>query len=614
VGLRADGTRWTVTQVEAAAASAETFPVTADSILVATGGARGVTAAALLALAADHHPRMLLIGRTELADEPDFLAAAHDERTLTRLLAEQARAQGDASSAPSDLVARARTILAVREVRATLSGLEQAGSIARYAALDVTDRAALDRELARVRREWGPITGLVHGAGVLADKRIADKTDEQFDRVYSTKVAGLCALLEATASDPLDLLCVFSSVAARYGNAGQSDYAMANETLNHVACAERARRPSCRVRSIGWGPWEGGMVTPLLAAHFVRRGVPLIPLGEGARAFVAEVGAADDAVQVLIGAGEGSNSLTARSGVAALAARPHVAVLAARPRVAAEVAVDVRTHGFLADHAPAGTPVLPLALAVEWFAAAGRSCYPDRETTLRDIRVLSRIDLPNLETGGHRFTIEGAAPDDDPGAIDLRLTASSGSAHYRARLVAPDDAPMRWRALTAPRQVADNDARDADDVYETSILFHGPRFQTLRRLDALSADGAEARVVGVGEMRWPGGPWWTDPAAIDGALQAALLWVRHATGYATLPMGVDTLRVRRAGAAPGTMQCLVRAGVGAVVGDDVRCDVVLIDGDGEPRAELLGVSLIRRPDLVPARGVEIAADASQGSK
>jgi hypothetical protein len=136
-----------------------------------------------------------------------------------------------------------------------------------------------------------------------------------------------------------------------------------------------------------------------------------------------------------------------------------------------------------------------------------------------------------------------------------------------------------------------------DTVYRDPALFHGPRFQALQRLDVISEGGADALVLGVRAMGWPGGPWWTDPAAVDGALQAALLWARHATGDATLPMGVDLLRVHRAGPAPGPLRCLVRA---ATVADgQSSCDIVLLDDDGEPRAELLGVGMIRRPDLVP---------------
>jgi hypothetical protein len=587
VGLRADDSRWALADGEPAPAPALDVPVTADSVLVVSGGARGVTAAALISLASACQPRMLLIGRTTLADEPEFLASARDQLALTRLLADRGRDQDP----PAQLAAQAREILARREVRATLAALEQAGATVRYAALDITDHEALSREVARVRREWGPITGLVHGAGVLADKRIADKTDDQFDRVYATKVAGLRALLDATASDPLEQLCVFSSVAARYGNPGQCDYAMANEVLNQVAWAERLRRPSCRVRALGWGPWEAGMVTASHAAHFTSLGVPLIPLAAGARAFVAELGTADDTVHLLV------------------AAAPERAggLLATGPsRMAVEATVSARTHGFLADHAPAGVPVLPLAMAVEWFAGAGRACYPGRPTSLSGIRVMNRIELRDLAGNGHRFTIEGTRAEHDPGTLDLRLISSTGpvlastvladtvladTVHYRAHLIAPGAPP--------PRATADAPGEPfTEPIYEAGVLFHGREFHVLREVAGLSPHGAEARIVGVRATGWPGGPWWTDPAAIDGALQAAVLWARHATGDATLPMGVDALRVHRAGPAPGTLRCLVRAT--SIAADQTRCDITLLDEDGEVRTELLGVSLIRRPDMAAA--------------
>ena len=132
----------------------------------------------------------------------------------------------------------------------------------------MTNPAALSETLAEVRSDWGPITGIVHGAGVLADALIAVKTDDQFSRVFDPKVEGLRSLLAATADDPLEVLCAFSSVAAQFGNPGQCDYAMANEVLNQVLSAEQARRTGCVVRAIGWGPWQGGMVTSEIAGRF----------------------------------------------------------------------------------------------------------------------------------------------------------------------------------------------------------------------------------------------------------------------------------------------------------------------------------------------------------
>ena len=41
------------------------------------------------------------------------------------------------------------------------------------------------------RIELGNVTGIIHAAGILADRLIEDKTVAQFDAVYSTKVDGL---------------------------------------------------------------------------------------------------------------------------------------------------------------------------------------------------------------------------------------------------------------------------------------------------------------------------------------------------------------------------------------------------------------------------------------
>ncbi|SFE40923.1 polyketide-type polyunsaturated fatty acid synthase PfaA [Actinopolyspora alba] len=251
VALAADGTRWTLDTTEAPekAASGEwAGDWEADPVIVVSGGTGAVTAAALRELGSRHRARFVLLGRG------------------------------------SD-----------REV----DGLDQA----RYMRVDVRDENAVRTALADVRQQWGPITGVVHAAGVLNDQRVEDKTEGQFEAVFSTKVDGLRALLDATREDPLRLLCVFSSVVAATGNAGQCDYAMANETLNHVLATEQNARPDAVVRSLLWGPWEGGMVTPELAEVFRLGGVDLIPLRDGARVFARELSAPADDPRVLLTAG-----------------------------------------------------------------------------------------------------------------------------------------------------------------------------------------------------------------------------------------------------------------------------------------------------------------------
>ena len=218
VGLVADGTR-TVLRSTLVAVESGSMPLSKDDVIVVSGGGRGVTAATMIELAKDSGASFALLGRSVLEDEPAAAAGAPDDAALKRALLDAAVTAGEAVS-PADLGRQVSRILANREILATIAAIEQHGGRAAYLSVDITDAEAVTSALAGVRSDLGAITGIVHGAGVLADKLIAEKTDAQFDRVFDTKVEGLRTLLTATADDALKLLLFFSSVAARTGNNG----------------------------------------------------------------------------------------------------------------------------------------------------------------------------------------------------------------------------------------------------------------------------------------------------------------------------------------------------------------------------------------------------------
>ena len=303
IGLGAEGQRVTLRSTPVAVQSG-LQPLGEDDVIVVSGGGRGVTAATIIELAKATKATFVLLGRSALTAEPKEAVGVPDDASLKRALLDAAKVSG-VRLTPNELSSQVSKILANREIEQTVASIAAAGGRARYISVDITSADAVAIELSKIRAEFGAITGVVHGAGVLADKLIVDKTDAQFDSVFNTKVGGLQGLLAATDSDPLKLLCLFSSVAARTGNNGQVDYAMANEVLNKVAAAERRRRgDACVVKSLGWGPWDGGMVSPALKAHFASMGVSLIPLDDGARLFVAEIASPQrDDVELVLGGG-----------------------------------------------------------------------------------------------------------------------------------------------------------------------------------------------------------------------------------------------------------------------------------------------------------------------
>ncbi len=518
-------------------------------VVLAAGGGRGVTAACVIALARRTRGRFILLGSTPLLEEPPGLADLRDEASLTRALAEAARRDGD-ELAPARLARRARTILAAREVRETMEAVRAAGAECRYEAVDIRDGTALSQVVAEVRAAFGRITAVVHGAGRIADKLIADKTDEQFELVHETKVGGLRALLDATADDPLRLIVLFASVTGRRGNPGQCDYAAANEALVAAGAREaRLRGGACAVLAPDWGPLDAG------AAVFAEEALWAAP---GFRELLVE--AASDAV-----AGSGQ-------------------------RHALEVVVTAASHPFLIDHAIDDVPVLPVVMALEWFTRAARAARPGLELAVcRDVRVMKGARLLRYSNGGDPFTV--LCREIEAGRLALELRGADDTLHYTAAAEFSETLPDGAVPL-APAGLQ----RYTRATYGAE-LFHGPQFQVIRAVEGVSKVGAVALLDGARVPRWRGS-WTTDAAVLDGGLQPALLWSGHVIGGRSLPTAVGVYQAYRGRWEAGEVCCTLH---GTVLGADrVICDISFVTPGGDLVAELRRVELHRRPGQLSA--------------
>ncbi|GAB1694539.1 SDR family NAD(P)-dependent oxidoreductase [Krasilnikovia sp. M28-CT-15] len=272
-------------------AEAQAIGLDADSVVVLIGGARGITPWFARTLAGGARCRIELVGRTPLpqTDEDPELAAALDKAALRATLARRGM------RSPADIDRTASGILAAREVAATVAELGELGAQVRYHSLDVRDDEATHRLIKRIHDEHGRIDGLVYAAGIIEDKLIADKDPESFARVFRTKVDGAQSVLDALAGCGAAprFVVLFGSIAAAYGNRGQSDYAAANDALDTMG-ARWSAETGHRALTVHWGPWapvgvHAGMVSPELTAEYARRGIGLIDPEEGAMSLLREL-------------------------------------------------------------------------------------------------------------------------------------------------------------------------------------------------------------------------------------------------------------------------------------------------------------------------------------
>ncbi|MGW1545391.1 SDR family NAD(P)-dependent oxidoreductase [Streptomyces sp. NPDC002346] len=193
------------------------------------------------------------------------------------------------------VVLTGRSPLDAEQSRA-LDALRAAGLRVDHRRADVTDRAAVDGLLAYVEDTHGPLTGIVHSAGVLSDDFIVRKTPEELSRVLAPKVSGLVNLDEASKGHPLELFCCFSSTSGAFGNPGQADYAAANAFMDAYA-AHRNRLVGAGLRhgttvSVNWPLWEDGGMQVNDATKEQLRQMDLAPLDTRSALHALRIGAA----------------------------------------------------------------------------------------------------------------------------------------------------------------------------------------------------------------------------------------------------------------------------------------------------------------------------------
>ncbi|MFH0729431.1 MAG: SDR family NAD(P)-dependent oxidoreductase [Pseudomonadota bacterium] len=136
--------------------------------------------------------------------------------------------------------------------------LERSGTRIVVLQADVSQRGDVAAVLNTIGASGMPLKGIIHAAGVFADRLLADHEEALFKTVFAAKVTGAWNLHELTRDIPLDFFVLFSSATSFVCSAGLGNYVAANAFLD--ALAHYRRRMGLPGLSIDWGPWtETGM-------------------------------------------------------------------------------------------------------------------------------------------------------------------------------------------------------------------------------------------------------------------------------------------------------------------------------------------------------------------
>ncbi|QGS50496.1 type I polyketide synthase [Shewanella putrefaciens] len=561
----------------------------ADKILV-TGGAKGVTFECALSLAKRSKAHFILAGRSSQQTIPAWAQGKNNSELKAAAIA-HIQSLGEKPT-PKQVDALVWSVQSSLEIAAALEAFTAVGASAEYLSLDVNNPDAIASTIVPIT-ELSPITGIIHGAGVLADKHIQDKTLDELARVYGTKVTGISNLLAALDLDKLKLIALFSSAAGFYGNTGQSDYAMSNDILNKAALQLAQQLPNAKVMSFDWGPWDGGMVNPALKKMFMDRGVYVIPLKAGAELFASQL-LSNTGVQLLVGTDmqgsaphddtsnklqetEGSNLKKPEADLTTDASGPHalastLAAIAFTRPLTLQRTLDPKAMIFIEDHCINGHPVLPTVCAIQWMREAAFDVLK-QPVKVQSYKLLKGIifDTAVLQNG----VLESEAPitlelelapialtDNAATNTDERLSEQfsalisfEGRPQYQAILVvddAVDDAASDYLATNSKATAFDAQSlaglsviTTASSLYSDGTLFHGPRLQGIESVLKFDDASLIAKVslphvalADCGSFVPNLAPKGSQAFAEDLLLQAMLVWARLKYGAASLPSSI----------------------------------------------------------------------------
>lgn len=445
--------------------------VTNNAVFLVSGGARGVTAACVIEMAKTFQCKFILLGRSNIDVEiPEFAKNESDEGALKRLIMNDMKAKGEKPSLPK-VKSIFNKIIAKKEIDETIAAIQSHGGEVMYIQGDVTNLASFKTALNQATAQYGNVTGIIHGAGRLADKYIQDKTESDFENVLSVKLDGLLSLFGAVDINRLDHLVLFSSVAGFYGNVGQTDYAIANEILSKTAHLFKTNHPKTQVSAINWGAWDSGMVSGELKAQFEAAGISLVNSKGGAAMLVNEMNVDyANQPQVIIG-----GTLPA--------AVSHLGDLKTH-RIHRQLKLE--NNPFLNHHKIQGKPVLPVVNAVGWMAQSCEELYPDYSVFKIENTSLFKgiifdgnqkedytLELKELEKGEEKIVFETTVFSEG-----RKLPTN----HYRATITLLNK-KSRSSIPKFKQEISGNyQPTDGQVLYQDGSLFHAPYFQGIKEI------------------------------------------------------------------------------------------------------------------------------------
>jgi NAD(P)-dependent dehydrogenase (short-subunit alcohol dehydrogenase family)/3-oxoacyl-(acyl-carrier-protein) synthase len=434
-----------------------------DSVVLATGGARGITAEVVKELARTFRPRLYLLGSNPLDRYgPEVFEGTDEEFAAGRSHFIRAELAARRGALVAGLNREFDRMVDARAAHRNIAEMVEHCGADRvtYLTCDVTNPASVRAAVAQVLAAHDRVDLVISAAGRNRSALIPDKDVAEFRAIRDLKVDGYRNLKSALRDRPPPMWCNFGSLLGHFGLPGELDYGSGNDFL--ASAADHAATLSGTDEfTVGWTLWDGvGIGADGLSRSYFKRGglYTHMAVEEGVRHFVRELHAANRHPFVLH-MGDAELELGRRLYPGYLDS------VDLGPRTEVVRAFDPESVPDVEHHLVRGTPTVPASGVTALAAEAAARLVPDQEvigfTDLRFEHFVQanpagpkRISARLLEQGEEVTTVQVTITVDvvSPGGVPLAKDRLLSSVVVRFAREFPR-AP-RWEAWPEDDEIA----------------------------------------------------------------------------------------------------------------------------------------------------------------
>ena len=611
----------------------------AGKTIIFTGSGRGIGAMLAQKIAAQYHSKIIVLDIIEIQEKTPLWATMNESElaALKKQMWEDMRADHTQKATPVMLERAFGRVKDSVTLYNNLQKLRELGSEVEYYHCDVMNSSMMKEVCTMFKAKNGRVDGLIHFAGLERSKLIYDKDPMEYYRIFDVKATSFASFLANNVVKDKGFFAFASSIAGKYGNLGQSDYASANDYLAKSALS--VSNQGYRAISIAMSAYKNvGMGVRAGVETFLRsNGVDFVDPEDGMQIFLDEIvygrvpeivltgslGRLDWDHQLLfemdeIGAEQSfgsddsdDNNNTPQSPApdagassAPAAAQPagdathflgEVKKLQAGKEFHGEKEFNLKSDPYLSDHAIEGTPYVPGVMGIETFMETAAALTGNVPQGLEDVHFFLPIKL--LRNRPQAVRVIGVSDGKNASMeIESDFINSKGvkmgntRRHFTAKTLS--SFTSTWDEVKNNINLDVNAAPvvTKEEIYKR--YFHGPSFQVLGGILRVNEKESLAVYNTTPKPQWPAPKaLLANPMLIEAAFQCCGFQDMSVANKMTLPDGIKEVAVFKRDVPPQTLY-LYGVNKGLTADGKTLHDAYVFDEQGNVWVEFHGYQAI----------------------